>query len=270
MAPSASRKGTQARASRARSSSRHSTPLTDASPHTPPPATPSTTGGSTTTLPKETPYTHTSTAALISTEASIETLIDKSNGSASKAGDPPGARDLHILHDKIQDTVNRIMTKRGEVCDRSMRQLAQRRKERQQMEREQEAARAEEERAKVKREEEEKKKEKRAPSKKRSHDEMDLDEDVKEKNDHPDGLPSVGAHGLARQDGVGVHEGQYFFSTQKLHAIFTMIWCKTLRDHPIQIGGSSEGADAGQLRSHNHLSRTTGIGCGEICSIMAF
>ena len=138
---------------------------------------------------------------------SIEELIDKTGASASKSGDPPVARDLHKLHDTIKDTVNKFMTKRGEVCDRSMRQLVQRRKERAQIEQEQEAARAEAERAKIKREEDDRRKEKKTPSKKRSHDEMDVDEDpeIKAKRE---ALPDVGAHGLARQDGVGVNQGR--------------------------------------------------------------
>lgn len=157
-------------------------------------------------MASETPYLHTSTAALISSEPSIEALIEKTS-SSGKQGDPPVARDLHGLHDKIRDSVNRFMTKRGEVCDRSMRQLVQRRKERAQEEREREAQRAEAERAKIKREEDDKRKEKKTPSKKRSHDEMDIDEDpeVKAKRES---LPNVGAHGVARQDGVGVHQGR--------------------------------------------------------------
>ncbi|KAK4503928.1 hypothetical protein PRZ48_004843 [Zasmidium cellare] len=211
MPPTASKKGTQGKSSKQsdrRSASRHSTPvsaLTDTSPPTPRTATPSTNTGA--SMATETAYLHTSTAALISSEPSIEALIDKTNASGSKPGDPPVARDLQGLHDKIRDSVNRFMTKRGEVCDRSMRQLVQRRKERAQVEREQEAARAEAERAKIKREEDDKRKEKKTPSKKRSHDEMDIDEDAETKV-KKESLPNVGAHGLARQDGVGVDQGQ--------------------------------------------------------------
>lgn len=158
-------------------------------------------------MAKETPYLRTSTAALISAEPSIEALIEKSNASVSKAGDPPIARELHVLHDKIRDTVNRFMNKRGEVCDRSMRQLVQRRKERMQEEREREAARAAAETAKVKREEDERRREKKTPSKKRTAEDMEVDEDDPEIQRKRDSLPNVGAHGLARQDGVGVHEG---------------------------------------------------------------
>jgi hypothetical protein len=160
-------------------------------------------------MARETAYLQTSTAALISTEPSIEALIEKSNASVAKSGDPPGARELHVLHDKIRDTVNRFMFKRGEVCDRSMRQLVQKRKERAVAEQEYEAARAEEERVKVKREEDERRKEKKNPGKKRSHDEMELDEESQERKEQRESLPSVGAHGLARQDGVGVNQGEH-------------------------------------------------------------
>lgn len=220
MPPAASKKGTQGKSSKQsdrRSASRHSTPvsaLTDTAPPTPRTATPSTNTGA--SMATETPYLHTSTAALISAEPSIEALIDKTNASGSKPGDPPVARDLHGLHDKIRDSVNRFMTKRGEVCDRSMRQLVQRRKERAQIEREQEAARAEAERAKIKREEDDKRKEKKTASKKRNHDEMDVDEDAETKT-KKESLPDVGAHGLARQDGVGVNQGKSDLFTSNVH-----------------------------------------------------
>lgn len=156
-------------------------------------------------MARETAYLQTSTAALISTEASIEMLIEKSNASVAKAGDPPGARELHVLHDKIRDTVLRFMVKRSEACDRSMRQLVQKRKERAMAEQEWEASRAEEERVKVKREEDERRKEKKNLAKKRSHDEMEVDEESEDRKEQRESLPSVGAHGVARQDGVGVN-----------------------------------------------------------------
>ena len=216
MPPTASKKGHSAKASSKsdrRSVSRHSTPvsaLTETSPPTPVTHTPS---GTQQTMARETPYLKTSTAALISSDPSIEALIDKSNASTSKAGDPPSSRDLAALVDKIGNSVNKFMSKRGEVCDRSMRQLVQRRKERAQVEREQEAARVEAERAKIKREEEERRKEKKNAGKKRSHDDMEIDEedDTSDKKEKRDSLPNVGAHGLARQDGVGVHQGECTF-----------------------------------------------------------
>jgi hypothetical protein len=226
MAPTASKKGTQSKAGSTkvdrRSTSRHSTPvsaLTETSPPTPRTATPSSAAASASSMPRETAYLQTSTAALICTEPSIETLIEKSNASVAKPGDPPGARELHILHDKIRDTVNRFMFKRGEVCDRSMRQLVQKRKERAVAEQEYEATRAEEERVKIKREEDERRKERKNPGKKRSHDEMEIDEESQEKKEQKENLPSVGAHGVARQDGVGVNQGGcLLFHSLELHA----------------------------------------------------
>lgn len=156
-------------------------------------------------MPKETAYIHTMTSALVSADLSIESLIERSNGANTK-GDPPSSKELQTLHDKIKDTVASFMGKRSSACDRSMRQLAQKRSAqfRAQQERDMEQAR-------VKREEEdsERKKHKKL-GKKRSHDEMEVDgegEEVREVKKEV--LPSVGAHGVARQDGVGVHEGEF-------------------------------------------------------------
>ncbi|KAK3705071.1 Transcriptional regulator [Vermiconidia calcicola] len=203
-----------------RSSSRQSTPLSaiaDTAPPTPLAATPTSAAGPSQAPPppprnmaKETAYIHTSTAALVSADASIDILIERSSAGGGKANDPPSARELHALHDRIRDSVNKFMGRRSEVCDRSMRQLVQKRKERLAAEREREAARAEEA-ARVKREEEEremkvKKKGAAASGRKRTAEEMEgLEESVK--GERRDSWPSVGAHGMARQDGVGVHEG---------------------------------------------------------------
>lgn len=209
MPPAAARNGSKnnALARDRRSSSRQSTPLStiDSGPPTPPVVTPSTVAPTATSdLPRETAYIHTPTSALVSTDATVLSLIDGSNGTTSK-NDPPSARNLLALHDAIKETVTSFMAKRGEICDRSMRQLAQKRKERQQKEREEEA----EEAARVKRredEEAERKKNKKA-GKKRSREEMEVDEAEVDKKERRDSLPSVGAHGVARQDGVGVHQG---------------------------------------------------------------
>jgi len=157
-------------------------------------------------MPAQTLYLHTVTAALVSSDASIETMISRTS---SKGNDPPSAKELHALHDMIRDTVNRSVSKRGEVCDRSMRQLVQRRKERLQIEREQEAAR--EEAARIKKEDEEREQKKvKTLSKKRSPDEMEIDgEDGQGKDRAEIDLPTVGAHALAPQNGEGVHEGEF-------------------------------------------------------------
>jgi transcriptional adapter 3 len=160
-------------------------------------------------MPKETAYIHTQTVALVSGEQSIEALINNSSSGAkaANAADPPSAKELQSLYDSIKNTVMKTMNKRGEVCDRSMRQLAQKRKERIALEREQEAARAEEEAKRAKAE-------RKKVGKKRSADEMEEVERTK-KEDTEDveeekkgGMPDVGARGVARQDGVGVGEGE--------------------------------------------------------------
>ena len=159
-------------------------------------------------MPKETAYIHTQTSALVSNESSIEALINAS--SSGKGADPPSAKDLHSLYDSIKSTVLKTMSRRGEVCDRGIRLLAQKRKERIAMEREQEAARAEEEAKKAKAE-------RKKVGKKRSADEMEGVEKsqaktkVEEIEEEKGGLPTVGAHGVARQDGVGVGQGELRF-----------------------------------------------------------
>ncbi|KAK5170965.1 Transcriptional regulator [Saxophila tyrrhenica] len=216
MAPSASKKGAKASAPRERrSSSRQSTPLSTPGDNTAPPTplagTPTTSAPAITptpSLPKETAYMHTSTASLVSTDPSIEALIDK----FGTGPNPPSAKDLHNLHDRIKDGVLKTANKRSEVCDRSMRQLVQKRKERAQRENEQAMADA----ARVKEEGEEKKRKKEKSGKKRSAGEMMEGAETQGdgggegggvKGERRDSLPSVGAHGLARQDGVGVHQG---------------------------------------------------------------
>lgn len=207
-----------------RSSSRHSTPLStlgSPAPPTPQQATPASVQQAP-SLPKETAYIHTMTSALVSSDPSIETLIEKSNGATTK-GDPPSAKELQALHDKIKDSIASFVGKRSTVCDRSMRQLAQKRNAqfRAQQEREMEQARIKQE------EEESERKKGRKLGKKRSRDEMEMDgEEGETREERKEVLPSVGAHGLARQDGVGVHEGEFAFNSiqldgrHKLHLIF--------------------------------------------------
>ncbi|KAH9826333.1 Chromatin-remodeling complexes subunit ngg1 [Teratosphaeria destructans] len=213
MAPPSSKKGSTSKnvVRDRRSNSRHSTPvstLTESpAPPTPLAATPTTSvPAPAPTFPKETAYLKAPTAALTTAADDVSRLIAHTS---SRNHDPPTAKELHALHDKIKDTLTKPMARRGEVCDRAMRQLVQRRKERLQVEREQEAERqARDHAAKQERDDGERKKTKKdkAVSRKRSHDEMDLDDD-KARERKRESLPDVGAHGLARQDGVGVHEG---------------------------------------------------------------
>jgi transcriptional adapter 3 len=155
-------------------------------------------------MAKETAYLHTPISALVSAEPSIEALIA---GTSAKNTEPPTAKELHGLHDRIRDTVTRFMNRRADVCNKSMRQVVEWRKEK----REQEAERqAREQAAQREQEEGERKKVKRekALSKKRSHDEMAVDGDEEDRERKREQLPDVGAHGLARQDGLGVHAGE--------------------------------------------------------------
>lgn len=220
MAPASRKGGSASKASRERrSASRHSSPvsaLTDTTPSTP------LTGNSATTaptLPRDTPYLHAPTAVLISpSESSLETLIDKAGAAvpATKAGDPPTSKELHTLHDRIQDSLLKSIAKRGEACERYLRSVVQKRKERAQADREREAAEhaavAAAKAAKAERnaEADGAKKQKKA-GRKRSRDEM-MDEhgpDKAEERREREGVPSaVGAHGVARQDGVRVHDGK--------------------------------------------------------------
>ncbi|OTA33153.1 hypothetical protein BTJ68_06423 [Hortaea werneckii EXF-2000] len=217
-----------------RSSSRHSTPvsaLTESTtaPPTPLQSTPSAPAASANApsqpnIPRETAYLHTVTASLLPPRGDghhdIEQLIQ---GTSSRGGaEPPTAKELHGLHDRIRDSVGKSMAKRGEACDRSMRQLVQKRKDRQQREREADADREAQEQvrkrdkndaaAKRERDQErgdrEKVKKEVKLSRKRSHDEMEMDEEgSEERKEKRESVPSVGAHGVARQDGVGVHDG---------------------------------------------------------------
>ncbi|KAI7252390.1 hypothetical protein KC335_g15759 [Hortaea werneckii] len=217
-----------------RSSSRHSTPvsaLTESTtaPPTPLQSTPSAPAASANApsqpnIPRETAYLHTVTASLLPPRGEghhdIEQLIQ---GTSSRGGaEPPTAKELHGLHDRIRDSVGKPMAKRGEACDRSMRQLVQKRKDRQQREREADADREAQEQvrkrekndagAKRERDQErgdrEKVKKEVKLSRKRSHDEMEMDEEgSEERKEKRESVPSVGAHGVARQDGVGVHDG---------------------------------------------------------------
>lgn len=159
-------------------------------------------------MPKETAYIHTQTAALVSGEQSIDAMINNSSSAKGTSGaDPPSAKELQGIYDSIKSTIMKTMNKRGEVCDRSMRQLAQKRKERIAMEREQEAARAEEEAKRAKAE-------RKKVGKKRNADEMEgvektKKEEAEDAEEEKGGMPDVGVRGVARQDGVGLGEGEF-------------------------------------------------------------
>lgn len=176
-----------------RSRSRNTTPLssgTEASAIIPPPPPP---------IAGDSAYLHTPlTALLVPHNISIEALIDTYSTNATT---PPSAASLNSLHDGIVSQVLGHVSARGDTCNRSMRDLVKKQKERREAERERE------ERERV--EEERKKREvKKVVSKKRERDET-------EDETRP---PTVGAHGVARQDGVDVHMGKM------IHCLTISLW----------------------------------------------
>ncbi|QIW97048.1 hypothetical protein AMS68_002566 [Peltaster fructicola] len=216
--PSNTKKGGNASKARDRRSvSRHSTPvsaLTDTAPSTPLTTTSAAASATPATIPKETPYLHISTAALISTnEPSLDALIETASANVplSRQGDPPSSRDLHSFQSAVKDTLLVRIATRAQTCERGLRQAAQKRKERAQAETEREAAEHAAKAAKAERAGDEERKAKKL-GKKRSRDEM-MEDDVAikaEERREREGVPSaVGAHGLARQDGIAVHEGEF-------------------------------------------------------------
>jgi hypothetical protein len=176
--------------------------LTDTTPGTPLAVTPSNTSQSAPALPRETPYLHTPTAYLISADLDLDTLIERSHPPSLKPHDPPTARELHALHDKIRDKVLKSLEKRGETCERNLRAVVQKRKESAQLEREREAAEQQVAADRIKKEREDGSGKSKKTGQKRSHAE------VEGSGDRKPSVPSVGEHMLARQDGVGVHEGK--------------------------------------------------------------
>ncbi|KAF2662364.1 hypothetical protein K491DRAFT_764161 [Lophiostoma macrostomum CBS 122681] len=121
---------------------------------------------------------------------SVEEILDR-GGSVSQI--PPGAL-LHSMRESIQKTILGHYKKRGEDSDRLLRELQKMRSQNQRNahEREQKRERAAER-------EGEERKHKLKKIKKREPDE-----------DRP---PAVGAHGVARQDGVDVHKGEPTFTS---------------------------------------------------------
>lgn len=176
--------------------------LTDTTPGTPLAATPSNTSQSAPALPRETPYLHTPTAYIISPDLDLDTLIEKSHPPSLKPHDPPTARELHALHDKIRDKLLKSLEKRGETCERNLRAVVQKRKESAQLEREREAAEQQLAADRIKKERDGGSGKTKKTGQKRSHAEAEGSDDRKSS------VPSVGEHMLARQDGVGVHEGK--------------------------------------------------------------
>lgn len=133
-------------------------------------------------------YLHTPLASLLVPPAvSIESLIEQRHSPSST--NPPSAASLHALHDDIANRVLSHVRVRGEVCDRGMRELSKKRKERVEEHRAREEERE--------REDERRKREMKKAAKKRER------EDEAAEAARP---PAVGAHGLASQDGTDAHK----------------------------------------------------------------
>lgn len=133
-----------------------------------------------TTAYLRTPLNH----LLVPANANLEDILDRGGNSNAI----PSANVLNTMLQNVKTRVFSPTRMRGEVCDRGMRELARRRKERVELELERERERAEQEAVK-------KVKSKRSQSR-------------KEKDDDSRPL-AVGAHGVARQDG-GVRTGMSY------------------------------------------------------------
>jgi transcriptional adapter 3 len=133
------------------------------------------------------PYLQTSfNAHHVLSDSPVEDLFE-GNGSLSN---PPSATTLRLVTENIRTQLLDTIKPRGEVCERLMRELSQKRKERIERTR----LREMEERAA-----EERKKNLTVTPKKRA----------REDETRP---LAVGAHGVARQDGVDVHTGTFALS----------------------------------------------------------
>lgn len=133
--------------------------------------------------PAHSPYLQTSLGAHhVLSDSPVEDLFE-GNGSSSN---PPSASALRSITEHVRSNLLSTIKPRGEICERLMRELSHKRKERTERNRQREL----EERAA-----DERKKNLAVTPKKRGRDE--------------ESRPlAVGAHGVARQDGVDVHTGE--------------------------------------------------------------
>jgi transcriptional adapter 3 len=138
-----------------------------------------------------TPMAHLSTPL----DMTVEEILDR-GGSVSNI---PSVRSLSDMRETIQNKFLSHIRIRGEVSDRVLRELSKRRKERVEQEREK--------RERADREAEERKHKLKKVKKRDSEEERPL---------------AVGAHGVARQDGVDVHKGK-FYSNLSVHTHFMFI-----------------------------------------------
>lgn len=118
-------------------------------------------------------------------------------GSSNGGPAIPTATALNEMADRVKNEYLPHLRHINQACDKGMRQLAERRKEHAHLERERAGRESEERRHKLKK--------------------------TNKKGDKSEERPlAVGAHGVARQDGVDVHKGLFEFSS-----IFT---CPALLD----------------------------------------
>ena len=156
------------------------------------------------TSPTDSSYLHTPLASLlVPSDITIESLIERHSPNSSN---PPSAASLHALHDDIANRVLSHVRTRGEVCDKGMRELSRKRKDRIEEDRAREERERDDERRKRDKERQKAAAAKAtatataaaaatAMAKKREN----TDGDLYNQESRP---PTVGAHGLARQDGV--------------------------------------------------------------------
>ncbi|KAJ9646319.1 Transcriptional regulator [Coniosporium tulheliwenetii] len=124
----------------------------------------------------QTPFTHFS----IPLDSTVEAIFERSGNSK----DIPGAASLQAAHEAVKTQLLAHVKERGELCHRVMRELSKKRKERIEQEREKERTDREAEEGRVK-----------------------LKKEKRKRETQEERPPAVGAHGLARQDGVDVHKG---------------------------------------------------------------
>ncbi|KAK4960663.1 Transcriptional regulator [Elasticomyces elasticus] len=182
MAPPAASKSKQKQSQASttrRSRSRNSTPVASTEPSAQSSQAFSATAGTSA-------YLHTPLATLLVPQnTSIESIFER----YCKPGvDPPPASVLESIHDAVLNQVLSHVKNRGDACDGRMRELARKRKERGDADRDREAA-----------------EEKRASERERKK-ELSKTGARSEREEDAARPPAVGAHGVARQDGVDLHK----------------------------------------------------------------
>jgi len=136
----------------------------------------------------------------VSSIPTLEEILDRGSSSSTI----PTAGALSAMKESILKEFVAPRKASGETSERLMREMVRKRKDREQQERERE---------RVDREAEERRQKVKSSSKKRGRSE-----------ERP---PAVGAHGVARQDGVDLHKGAYHV-TYICHPIPFVEFCKPL------------------------------------------